>query len=87
MPSFLKQKAIAFAHPFEMRGIEGVQAAGNYIVETESERIAGMDAAYRLVATKLHFPADPASRTAGRIVPVNQTDVDAALLKDRDQTV
>lgn len=88
MTSVIKQKTISFSQPFEVRGIDGVQAAGDYIVETENAQISDVShAAYRLVATNLHLPADIALHKPGQIVSVSQNDLDAALMKDRDQTV
>ncbi|MFG1420925.1 hypothetical protein [Roseixanthobacter liquoris] len=84
----MKQKTISFSQPFEVRGIDGLQAAGDYIVETENEQLSGVShAAYRLVATNLHLPADSALHRPGQIVPVSQNDLDAALMRDRDQTL
>ncbi|MFG1397050.1 hypothetical protein [Roseixanthobacter pseudopolyaromaticivorans] len=88
MTSFLQQKTISFSQPFELRGIDGAQAAGDYIVETENEQISDVShPAYRLVATSLHLPLDMGLDTRGQIVSVSQNDLDAALMKDRDQTV
>ncbi|MFG1425700.1 hypothetical protein [Roseixanthobacter glucoisosaccharinicivorans] len=59
-------------------------------METENEQISGVShAADRRVATNLHLHllVDSALRRPGQLVPVSQSDLDAALTKDRDQTV
>ena len=66
----------------------GVQHAGDYIVETDKEVIEGLSRlAYRRVATRLTIPCISASQGPSQRVSVDQTDLDAALMMDRQQTI
>jgi hypothetical protein len=77
---------VSFLNPFSLRGLEGVQPAGDYIVETDNEVIEGLSrVAYRRVATLLTIPSVSAPQGLSERVSVDQTDLDAALIKDRRQ--
>jgi len=79
---------ISFAHPFSLRELDGVQPAGEYLVETDNEMIEGFSRlAYRRVATLLTIPRIAESQSLSQRVSVDQTDLDAALMKDRQQTI
>jgi hypothetical protein len=79
---------ISFMNPFSLKELEGVQPAGNYLVETDHEVIEGLSRlAYRRVATLLTIPSISASQSLSQRVYVDQTDLDAALIKDRQQTI
>ena len=36
------RRTVTFARPFSLRGIDGVQPAGTYVVETDEELIQGL---------------------------------------------
>jgi hypothetical protein len=79
---------VSFLKPFSLRDLEGVQPAGDYIVETDNEVIEGLSrVAYRRVATLLTIPSVSAPRGLSERVSVDPTDLDAALMKDRQQTI
>jgi hypothetical protein len=79
---------ISFMSPFSLRDLDGVQPPGDYIVETDNEIIEGVSrAAYRRVATLLTIPCISASRSLSQRVSVDQTDLDAASMRDRHQTI
>jgi hypothetical protein len=79
---------VSFMNPFSLKELEGVQPAGNYLVETDNEVIEGLSRlAYRRVATLLTIPCISASQSLSQRVCVDQTDLDAALMKDRQQTI
>ena len=82
------RSTISFRNPFSLRDLEGVQPAGDYLVETDNELIEGISRlAYRRVATLLTIPCISASSSLSQRVPVDQTDLDAALMRDRHQTI
>jgi len=57
-------KTVTFSHPFVLTGIDGVQPAGTYTVETDEELVDGLSfPAYRRVATVILLPA-PAGGTS-----------------------
>jgi hypothetical protein len=51
-------KTVTFSHPFVLTGMDGVQPAGTYTVETDEELVDGLSfPAYRRVATVILLPA------------------------------
>ena len=79
---------VSFANPFVLRGLEGAQPAGEYVILTDDERIEGLSRiAYRRVATQLQTPARFASQSRTQSYAISQTELDAALMKDRHQTI
>jgi hypothetical protein len=79
---------VSFANPFVLQGLEGTQPAGEYVVVTDDEQIEGLSRiAYRRVATLLQTPARSAPQLLIQFYSVSQTGLDAALMKDRHQTV
>ncbi|WP_377805842.1 hypothetical protein ABNQ38_04180 [Azospirillum sp. A29] len=50
-------RTVTFAHPFALSGVDGVQPAGSYIVETDEELIDSLSfPVYRRSATWLRLP-------------------------------
>ena len=79
---------VSFANPFVLQGLEGAQPAGEYVVLTDDQRIEGLSRiAYRRVATQLQTPARFASQSRTQSYAISQTGLDAALMKDRHQTI
>ena len=79
---------VSFTNPFVLRSLEGVQPAGEYVVLLDDEQIEGLSRiAYRRVATLFQTPATSASRPSIQSFPISRTELDAALMKDRHQTV
>ena len=79
---------ISFAEPFTIRNIEEIQPPGEYTVIADDELIEGISRiAYRRVATLLQTPSLSAPQTKSQLFSVSQADLDAALLKDRHQTI
>ncbi len=75
---------LTFAAPFTLRGVEGIQPAGEYVVVADDELIDSVSVvAYRRVATMLCLPALAAPQNFTQLVSVSQTDLDVAVLKDR----
>jgi len=79
---------VSFSSPFTLVNLEGIQPAGEYIVLTDDELIEGLSwTAYRRVATLLQTPAVSASQRLAQSFAISQTELDAALMKDRHQTI
>lgn len=76
------RETVTFARPFSLRGVDGVQPAGAYVVETEEEPIEGLSfLAYRRVATAMLLPS--AGGTAWRqIAAVDPRELRAAQARD-----
>jgi hypothetical protein len=79
---------VSFSHPFTLQNLEGIQPAGEYVVLIDDEVIEGLSRiAYRRVATLFQTPAVSASQRLLQSFSISQTDLDAALMKDRHQTI
>jgi len=81
---------VLFNGPFSLRNVEGIQPAGSYAVCVEEELIEGLSqAAYRRVSTtiQIQMPSPSSSNAQSRFISVDQTDLDATLMKDLHQTV
>jgi hypothetical protein len=78
------RKQVTFAKSFALGGVDGVQPAGTYEVETDDESIDDLSfLAYRRVTTLIHLQRDGATQVF-RIDPV---ELDASLLRDAGLTV
>jgi hypothetical protein len=79
---------ISFKNAFRLAGIDSEQPAGDYVLDTDHELIEGLSRlAYRRVATVLQLPSISAHQGSLQRVSVNQNELDAALMKDRGETV
>lgn len=70
---------VVFNHPFQLKGMEAVQAPGAYSVDVDAERIESVSqVGYRHVATYLYLPSNGGSRMVG----VDDGELKAALEDD-----
>lgn len=75
------RKTVTFARPFSLRGIDGVQPAGTYTVETEEELIEALSfPANRRVETVIFLPSRPGG--TGQVATVDPREPEAALAGD-----
>jgi len=75
--------SVTFVRTFSLRGVEGENPAGTYLVETDEELILGMSFdAYRRTATFLYLPATSIAANATEVVNINPLDLQAALASD-----
>jgi hypothetical protein len=82
------RSAVSFSSQFTLRSLEGVQPAGEYAVLSDDELIEGLSrAAYRRVATLFQTPAISGPQRQIQLTSISQTELDAALMKDRQQTI
>lgn len=76
-------KTMTFAHPFLVKGIDRILAAGAYRVVTDEELIEELSfPVYRRVSTMIFVPAQNAS--AVEMVAVDPQELQAA--QERDQS-
>lgn len=78
------RKTVTFTRPFHLCGIDGLQPAGAYDVDTDEELIEDLSfAAWRRVATMIHL------RRAGvtQVYRIDPVHLDASLLRDAGMTV
>ena len=76
-------RSVTFRGPFVLKGLDGVQPAGTYTVETDEEAIEASFLAYRRVATLMHVYKAGVTE----VFPVDPVELDAALLRDAGRTV
>jgi hypothetical protein len=75
-----RRETVTFAQPFAVDGVEGVQPAGSYAVETDEEAIAGLSfLAYRRVSTVIFLPLANGGATSFQAVPVDPQRLEAAM--------
>jgi hypothetical protein len=81
MAERITSEIVTFAYSFLLEGLEGRQAAGDYLVETTEERLDTMLLpAFRRKSTVIHLPGTMGTT---RLVPIDPQDLQRALEKDR----
>jgi hypothetical protein len=79
-------RTVTFSRPFTLSGIDGIQPAGSYVVETDEEPIQELSfSAYRRIATLLLLPSRPGSTILAQIATIDPLELKAAL--ERDATI
>lgn len=59
-------RTVTFTHPFALSGVDGVQPAGSYVVETDEELVDSLSfPVYRRTATWLHLPRSDGGANGG----------------------
>ena len=76
-------KTLTFAHPFLLKGVDRILAAGDYRVVTDEELIEGLSfPVYRRVATMIFVPAKSGSASTVEMVTIDPQDLQAAQALD-----
>lgn len=79
---------VSFSSPFTLHSLEGIQPAGEYAVLSDDELIEGLSGtAYRRVATLFRTLAISGPQRQIQLISISQTELDAAPMKDRHQTI
>ena len=77
------RRTVAFARPFSLRGVDGVQPAGTYAVETDEELLESVSfPVYRRVATTIFLPSRPGDMVSGQLVTIDPLELAAAEKRD-----
>jgi hypothetical protein len=72
-------KTVTFIRSFSLSGIDEVQPAGTYTVETDEELLPGLSfPAYRRIATLIFLPSRPGSAFLEQVVNVDPLELEAA---------
>ncbi len=75
--------SVEFVHAFRIDGIDGLQPAGSYEVETVEEQIAGLSfIAYRRSSTTINLPGP--TNLSRQLVEIDPTDLAQALSRDAE---
>lgn len=81
------QTVVRFSSAFLLPGFDAPQPAGEYRVDQDEESIDGLSKlAWRRVAAFVHLPAITLQVPTQQMVPINPTDLDAALEKDHQKS-
>jgi hypothetical protein len=76
-------RTVTFSRPFTLSGIDGIQPAGTYTVETDEELIQELSfPAYRRIATLLLLPSHSGSTILAQIATIDPLELKAALERD-----
>ena len=70
-------KTVTFAHPFLLKGVDRILAAGDYRIVTDEELIEELPV-YRRVATMIFVPAESGSASTVEKVTIDPQDLQAA---------
>ena len=72
-------KTVTFAHPFLLKGVDRILAAGDYRIVTDEELIEGLSfPVYRRVATMIFVPAESGSASTVELVTIDPQDLQVA---------
>ncbi len=76
-------KTVTLVHPFNLSGVDEVQPAGTYTVETDEELLQTSSLpAYRRISTLMRLPAQPTGTMLTQIVEINPLELAAVLARD-----
>lgn len=88
MSSRTSHATVTFAHPFSLKGFDGVGPAGTYIVRTEDELLEGVSfAAYGRKSTEISIPLHGAGGGSFQVITTDPQELELALAADRAKTV
>lgn len=74
-----------FAAPFVLRGLDGIQPAGDYDIDEDEEMIEGLSwLAYQRVATFIHIPARNSTQRKMQLVAIDYPELETALKQDQE---
>jgi hypothetical protein len=77
---------VTFTRPFSLSGIDEVQPAGTYTVETNEELLQDLSfPAYRRIETLIFLPARPGGAFVQRVVKIDPFELAAA--EERDASI
>lgn len=75
-------ETITFRHPFTLTGVDDLQPAGCYIVETDEELLQTSLPAYRRLSTLIRLPGRSGTMELARIIEIDPAELSAALARD-----
>ena len=79
-------QSVTFRRPFSIRGAEGVQPAGTYIVETDEELLEGLSfPAYHRVSTSIILPVRGGGSGSYEVVRIDPAELEEAQRRDTEE--
>ena len=83
MPERITRRSVTFLHPFSLIGVDGVQPAGTYTIETVEEPLDNLSfIAYRRVSTAIVLPSSNTPSLSRQVVDIDPRDLEAAQKRD-----
>lgn len=77
------RRKVTFSHPFTLTGMDGVQPAGTYTVETDEELVDGLSfPVYRRLATVIVLPGQPGGMISSQTVTIDPEELAEAERRD-----
>jgi hypothetical protein len=77
------RKTVTFAQPFSLSGIDEVQPAGTYTVETDEELLPGLSfPAYRRIATLIFLRSQRGGPVVEEVANIDPLELQAAQERD-----
>jgi len=87
MPERTTHSSVTFLYPFSLVGLDGVQPAGTYMIETVEETLDNLSfVAYRRVSTTIVLPAVGTATRQRQVVTIDPRDLEAAQKRDAEKT-
>ncbi len=87
MASRTTARTVTFWEPFELEELDEELPSGDYIVETDEERLESVSfPAFRRILTVIHLRGEAPHPGRLRTLAVAPQSLDAALARDRDRT-
>ena len=79
----VRTKSVTFTRPFRLTGLEGVQPAGTYTIETEEELLpTWLSSAFKRGPTWIVLPAQAVKSGTTQCIAVDPNDLETALRHD-----
>jgi hypothetical protein len=83
MPERSSLTTVTFSHPFALTGVDGVQPAGTYTVETIDTTLDNLSfIAYRRVSTSIMLPAVGTVARQRQVIEIDPLELEEALKRD-----
>jgi hypothetical protein len=77
------RKTVTFTRPFSLSGIDELQPAGSYTVETDEEKLPGVSfPAYRRIATLILLRSRRGGRVIEEVISIDPLELQAAQERD-----
>jgi hypothetical protein len=87
MPERTTQSSVTFLHPFSLVGLDEVQPAGTYTIETVEETLDNLSfVAYRRLSTTIVVPAVGTVTRQRQVVTIDPHDLETAQRRDAEMT-
>ena len=79
MTTRTSRKTVTFTHPFQLNGMDEVQPAGTYTVETDEELIEGLPfLSYRRTGTFILLPLRSNGSVPGQVITIDPWELETA---------